>query len=107
MMSSYFSVIVKRNHDQSDLQKKAFNLGLRVPEGGRAYGHPVGASQLRMAQGFETSKPTPPPATHLHQQSHAPSSKATPPNPFHQPETKLSDILAYGAVLIQTTIHNI
>lgn len=62
MMSSYFSVIVKRNHDQSDLQKKAFNLGLRVPEGGRAYGHPVGASQLRMAQGFETSKPTPPPS---------------------------------------------
>lgn len=83
MMSSYFSVIVKRHHDQSDLQKKAFTLGLRVPEGGRAYSHHVGVSQLGMAQGFETLMLNPthiphPQATHLHQ-SHASSSKATPP----------------------------
>lgn len=42
MMSSYFSFIVERHHDQSDLQKKAFNVGLRVPEGGRARDRHVG-----------------------------------------------------------------
>ena len=33
---SYFSIAVTKHHDQNNLQKKAFNWGLTVPEGSRA-----------------------------------------------------------------------
>ena len=56
--------------------------------------------------GWVSETSTPPPVTGLLQQGHASSNRATPPIPsqrVHQLENKHSNILASGAILIQTT----
>ena len=51
---SYWSIAVKRNHDQDNLQKKAFNWGLAYIFRGQIHGHPVGENgrQTGLVEGF-------------------------------------------------------